>query len=298
MSAPPKQASRRAARLRRRRVPLQLRLLRLAFSGLGPLLPGLMARWMYRLWFRTRRHPQPQREIRWLRDAQRTTLQHRQHAIAVYSWGDGVPVLLIHGWNGRGAQLGALAAPLVKRGCRVIAFDAPAHGESQGRATTLFEIVELIRRLGAEYGPFRAIIGHSFGCVCLLYALQQGVTCNAAACISAPDHFPGLVDKFAAALHIPPAVVDHFNARLNEAFGADTLQRISPLNTVQSAHVPVLFVHDADDHDVPSEESQRLVERAPRAHLILTHHLGHRRILRDAQVIEHVTEFIAEHADV
>ena len=40
--------------------------------------------------------------------------------------------LLVHGWEGRGAQLGSLVGPLVEAGLSVVAFDAPAHGDSPG----------------------------------------------------------------------------------------------------------------------------------------------------------------------
>jgi len=37
---------------------------------------------------------------------------------------------MVHGWNGRGAQLGAFAPELVRVGFRVVTFDTPAHGRS------------------------------------------------------------------------------------------------------------------------------------------------------------------------
>ena len=54
-----------------------------------------------------------------------------------FAWGAGPSVLLVHGWEGRGAQLGALVDPLVAAGYRVVALDGPAHGDSPGRLSTL-----------------------------------------------------------------------------------------------------------------------------------------------------------------
>ena len=78
------------------------------------------------------------------RTAEPLAVVHRGQALAVESWGAGPTVLLVHGWNGRGAQLGAFAPALVKSGYRVVTFDTPAHGRSPGRATNLPEISEAI----------------------------------------------------------------------------------------------------------------------------------------------------------
>ncbi len=42
-------------------------------------------------------------------------------------------VLLVHGWDSRGSHLGAWVPPLLRAGVRVLAFDAPAHGDAPGR---------------------------------------------------------------------------------------------------------------------------------------------------------------------
>src|SRR6185369_3659191 len=52
--------------------------------------------------------------------------------LAVWDWGDGRTVLLVHGWNGNGAQLAGFVPPLLRAGCYVAAPDLPAHGSSGG----------------------------------------------------------------------------------------------------------------------------------------------------------------------
>ena len=52
--------------------------------------------------------------------------------LAVWDWGDGRTVLLVHGWNGNAAQLSAFVPPLLRSGYYVAAPDLPAHGASAG----------------------------------------------------------------------------------------------------------------------------------------------------------------------
>jgi predicted alpha/beta-fold hydrolase len=112
---------------------------------------------VYRLWFQPLRFPEPPQEKEWRRTAEPLNVVHRGQRLAVDSWGAGPTVLMVHGWNGRGAQLGAFAPELVHAGFRVVTFDTPAHGRSPGRATNLPEISEAIQTSGATSLP-RAIL--------------------------------------------------------------------------------------------------------------------------------------------
>nr|MBA3542137.1 hypothetical protein [Deltaproteobacteria bacterium] len=94
-----------------------------------------------RLFTSPRRHPRPDREKAILATARPFTVdvalrspRWRGHHIdvAAWRWGHGPTVLLVHGWEGRGSQLGSFVEPLVAAGLSVVAFDAPAHGDSAG----------------------------------------------------------------------------------------------------------------------------------------------------------------------
>src|SRR5215212_7536071 len=60
--------------------------------------------------------------------------------LAVTTWGEGPAVLLMHGWGGARAQMTGFVEPLLGAGYRVVAYDQPAHGESDGKMTNLLEI--------------------------------------------------------------------------------------------------------------------------------------------------------------
>lgn len=56
---------------------------------------------------------------------------------------------------------------------------------------------------------------------------------------------------------------------------------------------PLLIIHDEDDVDVPLRDGKAYVEAWPGARLHTTRSLGHRRILRDPEVIGAVADFLA-----
>lgn len=274
-------------------VPLAVRALRVAIRLLALLSPALAGAWVYRLWFRPHRHPEPPQEKAWRETAQALAVMHRGRPLAVHAWGAGPAVLLIHGWNGRGAQLGAFAAPLVNAGFRAVTFDTPAHGRSPGTSTDIPEINEAIQAVAAACGPVHAVIGHSFGVACALYAVQQGLKVERLVAIAPPADMRGLAQKFFDVLAVPAAVQAVFQRKLEARFGTDVWQRFSPEVLAGQMDVLGLIVHDLDDIDMPWQEGEAVARAWPGAQFVRTAGLGHRRILRDSEVLARVTAFIA-----
>ena len=98
-------------------------------------------------------------------------------ALHVTEWGPatGEPVVLLHGWEGRGTQMGFFVEPLVQRGLRVIALDGPAHGASPGTEAGPYHFARALCAVQADVGPFRAAVGHSMGGASITLALHDGL---------------------------------------------------------------------------------------------------------------------------
>ena len=63
--------------------------------------------------------------------------------------------------------------PLENKGYEVLAFDAPAHGDSEGSTVNAIEYSEMIKKVIELYGPVEAFIAHSFGGIAISLALEQ-----------------------------------------------------------------------------------------------------------------------------
>ncbi len=270
-----------------------MRILRLAIRLLAPISPRLAGRWAYRLWFRTRRYLEPAREQAWRETAQMLVVEHRGRPLAVYAWGAGPVVLLLHGWNGRGTQLGAFMPALVAAGFRVVAIDAPGHGRSPGHETNIPEINAAIQAVTRVCGPLAAVIGHSFGVVCALYAVREGLEVKRIVAIAPPAEMRELARRFCAALGLSSTAQADFYGRLEARFGADLWDRFSPTALARQVDLPGLVIHDEDDSDVPWQDGEAVARAWPGAQFVRTTGLGHRRILRDPEVIARATAFIA-----
>jgi pimeloyl-ACP methyl ester carboxylesterase len=276
-----------------RPVPMILKLLRLTFSISGYLAPKLTGLGAYKLWFTPTRFQTPASERAALESAKIEHLKINNHNIVTYGWGTSGPlILLVHGWSGRGTQLGSFVEPLIEAGYRVLSFDAPAHGNSSGKQTNLYEVADVIVELQEHYGEFESVITHSFGGPCLAVAIQRGLKTSRVINISPPATTKGLVEKFINTLNIPEKAGINLIDRIETTFGKKIWYEISMENTVRGLDIPALVIHDDQDIDIPWQEGQLVAQSWDNAHFVKTSGLGHRRILRDTTVIESTVNFI------
>ena len=274
-------------------LPLPLKLAQTGLNTLGRVARPLAGRWALDLFSTPPRYKEPAREAEILREAERFSVPFQGIQLAAYSWGRGPAILLVHGWAGRGGQLGSFVTPLVAAGHRVIAFDAPAHGRTPGRRTNAIEVGAAIRRMGEEMGPFRAVIAHSFGAACSTLALSEGLAAEKVVYLAPACHIEQAVRGFARQFGLSWPVEYSLREEMERNFGTSVWHRFSATRAARELKLPALIVHDLGDAEVPYREGQSLAHAWPGARLVVTSGLGHRRILRDEGVIRDAVEFIA-----
>jgi len=275
-----------------RTIPPALRVIRFLFARLGPLFPGLMGRWAYHLWFRTRRFPESAAGKKLAGSARQETLTVDGVPVAVHIWGEGPVVLFLHGWSGRGSQVAAFVEPLLAAGYQVVAPDAPGHGETPGDRTNVLEVAAAVQSVGEKFGPLYGAITHSFGGMVLAYAMNHGLSVERVVSISAPAHIGYLIEGFAETLAIPDSVIAAMQKIIDQKFEGEIWERLSTVYSVKELTVPALIIHDEDDTSVSWEQGKMIADAWPGATFMKTSGLGHGRILRDTQVVAAAVAFI------
>ena len=263
---------------------------RFGLRTLGAASPSVAGRVAGRLFTWSKRHPLPEREVAWLADAMPLELTVDGVRTAGQAWGDGPAILLVHGWGGRGSQLGALAAPLVARGFRVVAFDGPGHGASKGLGLDPFTFARTIRAWADYVGPVHGIAAHSFGCLSTTIALEDGLRVQRLAYIAPPPARHGLA-KIRGILDLSPTIEQQMYRALERRTGSS----VDRLDTAlfDDHDEPLLVVMDDGDREVVPAFAAELVDRWDGAVLHRTEGLGHTRVLRDPSVVERVSGFLA-----
>lgn len=276
------------------RIPFAVRVAGATLRLLDVAAPRTATRLAANLFLTPRKLGRPSSEESWARHAEREETTIDGMPVVLWRWGTGPAVLLLHGWEGRGTQLGAFAEPLVKRGYSVIAPDFPAHGDSAGRQTNLLEFAAVVRALIERHDP-AAIIAHSFGSAATTVALQDVPYDGSLVYIAPPEDFTFFTRSFARMLNIPSEFAFRMQRLVETRFHVDWSQ-LRGIVLAQKMTAPLLVIHDDHDADVPPWFGHALVDKWPGARLLRTARLGHRRVLRDESVILAALSFIREAA--
>lgn len=264
------------------------------FAATALLAPDLAGAWAERLFLTPPAPKFPESEFFDLIDARSSFVEHRGRQLATWRWGPrGAPaVLLAHGWGGRATQMRAFVFHLAGAGFRVIAYDQPAHGLSEGRFTALPDFADALKTVAHHHGNVRAVIGHSLGATAAALAMTQGLPIERVVLVSPPSDVVGYSRRFARWHWIPEAVRRSMQQAIEERFGT----RWADLEVgrfAQRLEAPALVIHDRDDRMVPAWQGARMARAWPGARLHLTQGLGHSRILEDENVIRSAVDFIA-----
>jgi pimeloyl-ACP methyl ester carboxylesterase len=274
------------------------RVVRTAFAALERSAPMVGARWAERLWFTvpSGRAAQPPGggkpfDVRW-----------RGREVRGWTWGSGPTVYLVHGWGGHSGQLAGFVRPLVAAGFTVVAHDAASHGASEPgwsgpRSSDIIEFAKSLDAVAAEHGPAHAVVGHSMGAMAAVLAMRHGWLGAERLVMIAPmvdvrDALP----VFGARLKLGPRTLRRLADRIERRVAMPIDEFDIAAHTSALQPTALLAVHDRDDRETPYTATEALVSRWPNAELLTTRGLGHRRLLRDPEVVRTVTSVLAADA--
>ncbi|MFI9586270.1 alpha/beta fold hydrolase [Streptomyces sp. NPDC052236] len=272
-------------------------LLRTALNATSRVAPALAGRAAFTLFARPLGRSRPrssERELHAAAHTDRLTVNGR--SVVTYTWGDGArPVLLVHGWSSRGSRFADFVSALRDKGYSPVTFDAPGHGDSEGRATTILEYREIIRQLHARHGDFEAVVAHSFGVLATFFALRDGVVAHRIVGLGGVGSFEYLVDAFCAGLGLNDRLKRDLRRHVEGLLfprEPDIWERFNVTYRPEEVAVPVLLFHDEGDGMVPVAQSRLIAAtHGERARLVVTRGLGHSRILNAPDVVAEAVGF-------
>jgi pimeloyl-ACP methyl ester carboxylesterase len=209
-------------------------------------------------------------------------------------------ILIAHGWMSRSAYMVGLINALHRQGFDVYALDFPAHGEAKGMQLTWSDAVTILRRTINHFGPFYAVIGHSFGGSMLLNTLNlahQFADWNLSSIpervvlMASPTRMRTPVNQLARQLKLSAKGYLLLRNFFRDKSPVD-LKQLAFSQYIKQAKTPFLCVHGKDDSFILPKESIIFCEKYPHATLSLIPHVDHISILMDTRVEKIVTNFL------
>lgn len=213
-----------------------------------------------------------------------------------YRWKNdsGKRILIIHGFESSSVNFAMYIQPLIKKAYEVIAFDAPAHGRSEGKRIILPKYVKTIGEITRLYGPFSAYMAHSFGGLALAHFLEHHVHSEEtkAVMIAPATETTTAIDSFFKLLDLDEKVRNEFDKLILEK-GGETPEHYSVRRAVHNIKARTLWIHDENDDVTPLSDALKVKEDDHKnLEFIITKDLGHRKIYKDSTVIKQVMDFL------
>lgn len=251
---------------------------------------------VYKAFFTPNRYEVKSSDKEVLKSGNNFKVKHDAGELAVTTWGDesNPKVLLMHGWGGARAQMTGFVNPLLQAGYFVVAYDQPAHGESDGVQTNVLEIAPTMDVMLNQFGKFDAIIAHSFGTLITSYALVNKNFPPPAKLIyfGAFNNLLDALPRFQEIAKLPDALIHAMREMIYANFGTGILEKIINENLVKEIKIPALMFHDRSDEVTPVEDSRAIANAWTHAQYIETNGLGHRGALQSSDVHEQVINFL------
>jgi len=208
----------------------------------------------------------------------------------------GPVVLLVHGWGGHAGQMLALADQLAAQGLRPVIVEMPAHGRSRGATSNLPQFARVIEyvtaRLQQQGYSVHGLVAHSLAANAGAYAASRGLPVRRLVLLAPPASPHEYTRLFAQVFGLNESTRAAMQRRV-EAREGILMPQFEPAAVGPRITLPTLVVHDRRDSINRFADGVAYSQAIAGARLLATEGLGHSRMLKDADVLQHVSSFLA-----
>ena len=217
-------------------------------------------------------------------------------------------IICVHGWEGRGTNFFKFIPKLTQKGFRVLAPDFPMHGNTGGTETGCHVFGFALNCILNYIKEPAILLVHSLGngATCTNYYISDDETRNQIkgfVGIGVPDKFTDYITNFGRMVGLDDYTNNLFLDKNSERLGIDVKFFVVSA-TIKYFNFPCLIVHDDKDKEVSIDwaiNSSKFIPEKYQTYKIgdkeypclhKTSGLGHRRIMRDDNVVDVVVDFI------
>ncbi|MEM8933178.1 MAG: alpha/beta hydrolase [Acidobacteriota bacterium] len=278
--------------------------IRVGLRCLAVVMPRPAGRLAYRIFSTPRSRARvPAAAVDIMARAERVTLDVDGEQVAAYRWTRGDEerprAVIAHGWESRAARLVVWVEPLLDAGFEVVSYDAPAHGESEGRVSDPLRFCRALLATADHFGPIDVAVGHSLGTIALVLSVVGGrrlgyedLSIERMVIVGGADSGVDAMAMFCDLLGLGEGFLPLLLDGAADAAGGHSVASFDVHRIFVDRPIPVFWQHDRDDTAVPLAAAQRVDAACPHVELLVTEGLGHHAIARDPEVIRRAVDFL------
>ena len=280
----------------KQKTPLIVYFFRCYFSTLGLLFQTIASKQLVKLFSTPRKRVIKSREEEILATARKDSIEVGKENIRTYDWGNGEKVvMLFHGWESNAGSLGAFVEPLLEKGYKVISFDAPAHGKSQGRRANLIYFKKTAKAMIEKYGVPDIAIGHSLGAnTIIMTSFEEDVIFRKTILIAPLNRLMSVFEEMKAILKLTDKLFGRFIDQFSLVSGYSLRPFYFHNYGKESKLRDVLLLHDENDRITSFSHAIEMAKNWNAIRLKKITGSGHYKILWSEEVLESVMQYVEE----
>ena len=207
---------------------------------------------------------------------------------------NGQTVLIVHGYASYFYKFDQYIQPLLKEGFRVIGFDAPGHGLSEGKHINIVIYKHAIENIIKELGPIDHFIGHSLGAITLAMIAEniENPIKHKFVLIAPATKTTTTFERYFNMMHLSPAIRAAFNELVEKRSGMP-ITYFEADRAIENFTGDLLWVHDRDDLVCPYKDLEEFQKKAPQnIKFLITNGLGHNKLYKTPEIIDKIVAFL------
>ncbi|MBY7916293.1 lysophospholipase [Vibrio fluvialis] len=213
----------------------------------------------------------------------KSQVESAEGKLTTYRLGEGPVWILTHGWSGSSSQFFPLMEHIAAQGFTALAYDHPAHGESEGAFGHVPAFVRGLEAILDSEPEFVGLIGHSMGNVtaleCRHAKLERCPMVLIAPVLDYLDNLFGTVARSGYSMRLFEEVVNEVQDEYRYP-----IHSIQPYLSLKQRKAPTIIVHDEKDRFARYAESDKAAQEMENVTLITTKNQGHGRIMKGSEV--------------
>lgn len=230
----------------------------------------------------TPKNPEPQGLVE-------ETVLSKEGLLKTYRLGTGPVWVLTHGWSGSANQYYPLMQHIADQGFTALAYDHPAHGNSEGAVGHIPAFVEGLNSILNTFDDVAGLIGHSMGTATAIECRHPKLI-NKPLLLIAPvldylDNLFGSVERSGFSMRLFKSVVSEVELKYDYP-----LTSVDPFNKLKQRTARTIIVHDPKDRFAKYAESERAAKEMTKVRLVTTQGQGHGRIMKSKEVMNAFNE--------